>query len=98
LPCAVNQQAVDRAPGVLVTTQDKLFIITTGKTITKVELRGGIAIDELVGSNKGKVRRADIESGREKIRQREKERAVVPGRTSGYSARNDNRRSKKHRG
>jgi hypothetical protein len=36
--------------------QDKLFKIITNKVITMMKVRGGRALDELTGSNKGKIR------------------------------------------
>jgi hypothetical protein len=73
-----------------------MFTIITGKAITKVKLRGGKSIDELVGSNMGKVRLI-LRAAEKKYGKGKKNRSRFRAVTNDLSARNDNRRSEKHR-
>jgi hypothetical protein len=67
----------------------KLFSIITNKVITMMKIKGVRALDEITGSNKGKIRllsRAD----EKKVQQRQAQRIKTQGRASRHHTRNGN--------
>ena len=62
-----------------------MFTAIKGKVITEVKLRGGKVIDELMSSNRGKVRLISRAEG-EKYGKGKKEWVKIPGRTNDHCA------------
>ena len=70
--------------------RDKLFTVITNKVITMMKIKGVRALDELAGSNKGKIRLLSRADEKKKIQQRIAQRIKTQGRTSRHHTRTDN--------